>query len=182
MPSPLDELRQQISGSYLQQVSRQVGADEAQTRRALDAALPTILDGLAKNARDPKARAALEQALDKDHDGSVLDDLGDYFNNPKSDEGAAIMKHVFGERRGQIESRLGGKLGLSTGSTAQLLAVLAPLLMGILGKAKRGGGGGGASAGGTDWTQILRGGLGGLGGKAGCLAAVLPLLGRLLKR
>ena len=80
---------------------------------------------------------ALAGALDRDHDGSVLDDLGGFLSKPDTRSGDGILRHTLGEQRGAVEQELGRRSGVDAGSIAKLLPILAPVVMGALGKAKR---------------------------------------------
>ena len=68
-------LMQQLSGDSLSRIGRQIGADEATTQSAIAAALPVLVSALARNASRPGGAEALDRALERDHDGSILDDL-----------------------------------------------------------------------------------------------------------
>lgn len=75
--SLLDLLSSQLGGVQVQQISNQIGADPAATQKAMAVALPMLLGGLAKQANDSPAQAqSLANALERDHDGSLLDNLG----------------------------------------------------------------------------------------------------------
>ena len=97
-----------------------------------------IVAALARNASDPAGADALNGALERDHDGSLLEDLGGFLGGGASSSiGGAILGHVFGGQRGSVESSLGRSTGLDGASIAKLLAMLAPIVMAALAK-KRG--------------------------------------------
>lgn len=54
-----------------------------------------------------------------------------------ADAGAGILKHVFGGRESSVENSLAGLSGIDAGSAKQIMAMLAPLVMGMLGKNQR---------------------------------------------
>lgn len=135
--SILDMLGQQLSGEAMRQISKQLGTDEGTASKAVAGALPMIVSALAKNASKPEGADALRRALEKDHDGSILDNLGGLIGGSQNSMGEGILRHVLGGQRGQVESGLGKATGLSSGSTGQLLAMLAPMVMGALGKQQR---------------------------------------------
>ena len=140
MASLLEALTQHVTGSALQHVSRQLGTDEATTSGAIGAALPMILAALAKNASRADGADALNRALQKDHDGSVLNDVGGAVNGYASGPGAAILKHVFGGKQDAVAAGVGQAAGLDASKAGALLTMLAPVVMGALGKARRSGG------------------------------------------
>jgi hypothetical protein len=140
--SVLDDLRSRLSGDTVDDISRRIGADPGQTKQAIDAALPMLLAALGKEAADPERGEGLKQAIRQDHDGSVIDNLGEYLSGQMSGRatnGEGIIDHVLGERREPAVQALSGKSGLDFGTIASLLPLLAPIVMGMLGKKERGG-------------------------------------------
>jgi len=138
MSSILDMLNQQLGGDAVQQISRQLGVDEQTASNAVSAALPMLLGGLARNAASPQGADALASALSRDHDGSILDNLSGFLGTGAGSEiGASILGHIFGGRDNAMANVLGQATGLNMRSAASLLAMLAPLVMGALGKVQR---------------------------------------------
>ena len=161
MAALIEQLEQTL-GRQADQIGARIGADPAQAQSAIAAALPAILAGLQRQAAPG---TGLEQAVAKDHDGSILDDLPGYLQgtsnlSPRTTNGQGILNHVLGDRQQEVQHALSAQTGLSMGSIAQLLPLLAPIVMGMLGKQARSGDQG---AGGIDLGSIL-GSLGGLGG------------------
>ena len=113
------------------------GADETTTKNALGAALPAILGAMASNASKPGGADSLMGALQKDHDGSILDNLGGFLGSPNTDDGDGILGHVFGNNRPQVEQNIAQKSGLDLGTIMKFLPVIAPIIMGFLGKMTR---------------------------------------------
>ncbi|MCG6924038.1 MAG: DUF937 domain-containing protein, partial [Acidobacteria bacterium] len=69
--SLLEALGPLLEGGTTQQVSRQLGIDEAQAGTAIQAAVPLILGALQRQTSNPGGLDSLAGALDRDHDGSV---------------------------------------------------------------------------------------------------------------
>ena len=113
------------------------GADQDKTMGALGAALPAILGALAQNTSSQSGADSLFGALQEKHDGSILDNLGGFFDQPDTDDGDGILGHVFGNNRPQVEQNIAQKSGFDLGSIVKLLPVLAPIVMGFLGKMTR---------------------------------------------
>lgn len=141
MSGILDGLLGQLGGPALAQVSKQLGADDATTKNAINAALPVLMGALAKNASNPDGAAALATALQKKHDGSILDNLqGALGNAAIGAAGAGILKHVLGGKQSVAAEGVAKASGLDPAKAGALLTMLAPVLMGALGKAQRSGG------------------------------------------
>jgi len=130
-----DMLLSQLDGSAFSALSQTLGADGDATKKATAMALPMLMSALAKNAGSADGAAALDRALEKDHDGSVLEDLAQGLT--RGSEGAGILKHVLGGRQSQVASGIAAASGLDSNQSGNLLASLAPLVMGALGKQKR---------------------------------------------
>jgi hypothetical protein len=130
-------LMDKLSGGAVSQISRQIGTDEQTTNSAVNAAIPVLISAMAGNAAQRGGAESLNNALQQ-HDGSVLDDVSGYFNaGGNTDDGAGILGHVFGNRQNAVQDALSQKTGLDTGSIARILMMVAPLVMGALGKAQR---------------------------------------------
>ena len=135
--SLIDLLGEQVVSGNLSQIASQLGTDEETARRAVPAALGTLMGGLAKNTSRSSGAEALFGALQRDHDGGILSDLGGALLGAQAGPGEGILRHVFGEQRSTVEAGLGNALGMDSAKMGQLLAMLAPLVLGALGKAQR---------------------------------------------
>ncbi len=147
MTTMLDALSSRLKGENLSQISRQLGADEAMTSKAISMALPVLLGGLAREAETPQGAQSLDRALAEDHDGSLLDNVSALFGagtigaadvaTPRALNGAGILEHVLGPKREPVQQGIGQATGLNTQQVGRLLMMLAPLVMAYLGRRKR---------------------------------------------
>lgn len=137
MSSLFEALSQQLGGGTTQQISRELGADEQATSQAISTALPVLFGALARNAAKPQGAEALAAALSKDHDGGILDNIKGFLGNAQTGAGDAILRHTLGGKRQAVETQLGQQTSLSAGTISKLLPMLAPLVMGALGRAQR---------------------------------------------
>ena len=173
MSSLFDQLSQHVSADTINQIAGQIGATPGQTKTAVSAAMPMLLGALARNSATPQGAAGILGALERDHDGSLLDSLGGLLGGASGgggglgdiggmlggmlgggaptagasggggmmDMGGAILGHVFGGKQGNVASTLGKSTGLQSGQILQLLAMLAPIVMAVLGKQNKQSGG-----------------------------------------
>lgn len=144
MNSMADLMEELLQGGTLDKISSRIGASPAQTQQAIRQALPMLLGGLEREAADPDGARGLQRALAEDQHASVLDDLDAYLSGQRQDratDGAGILRHILGDRQETAAQALGERAGLSGGNILQLLATLAPIVMGMLGKQSSGGGG-----------------------------------------
>ncbi len=137
-------IQSQVSEGLIDQLAGQLGgADRGQTAAATTGILSTLLGAMARNASTPDGAAALNNALERDHDGSILDDVMGMVtgqNNAPSartTNGTGILGHILGNRQGGAVDMISKMSGLNSGQTGDLMAMLAPVVMGMLGKTKR---------------------------------------------
>lgn len=130
-------ITQQLAGSASRQIALRLGVSEGTANRAVQIAVPLILSALARNAAKPEGAEALHQAVATDHDGSILDNLMGYLGNPEAANGAGILGHVLGPQRGTVEGNLAQATGLDQGSAGSLMEIVAPLVMGAVGRTQQ---------------------------------------------
>lgn len=128
---------QQLGGSASRTIAQRFGISESTANTAIQMAVPLILTALARNASQPQEAQNLHQAVATDHDGSILDNVMGYLQNPQSANGAGILGHVFGGQQPAIENNLAQATGMDQSSASGLLETLAPLVMGSLGKTQQ---------------------------------------------
>jgi hypothetical protein len=125
------------NGDSAAALSRRLGTDESQTKSALEVAVPLLIGALGKNAEAQTGAEKLDGALRRDHDGSVLQHVGDYLSDGGNrSEGEAILKHVLGGKIGKAEKGVAQTTGMEQSQAGALLEILAPLVLGALGKAQ----------------------------------------------
>ncbi|MCA9752078.1 MAG: DUF937 domain-containing protein [Gemmatimonadetes bacterium] len=138
MASILETLMQQVTGGgALEQISANLGTDRQTAGTAVAAALPALLGALSKNAATPQGAQSLNAALQRDHDGSLLNNLAGFLGSGQTAPGQGILNHVLGARQPVVEKGIGQSTGLDPAATGKLLAMLAPVVMGALGQAQR---------------------------------------------
>ncbi|MEO0469664.1 MAG: DUF937 domain-containing protein [Bacteroidota bacterium] len=133
----LDQLASQFTGDALSQLSNQLGTDESTTSSAIGAALPMLVSALAKNASSDEGAASLSNALQKDHDGGILDNLGGFLGSADNGAGPAILGHILGNKQSGAQAGISQISGMDAGKAGSLLENLAPVVMGMLGKQQR---------------------------------------------
>ncbi|QMU97134.1 DUF937 domain-containing protein [Microbacterium esteraromaticum] len=157
----LDEILKQVP---IDDIAERFGVSPDVARQAVQEGGATLLGGLAKNAETDEGSAAIEKALNR-HGGfsgaSKVDDVDQA-------DGEKIVKHVFGDRQGEVTETLNKSEKTAGGiDFGKLLPILAPIIMGIIAnmnKGKSGGAGGGL---GDILGGLLGGGQGSSSGSAG---------------
>ena len=133
----LEALLRLLQGQDLGNLASQVGGNEGEVKNGVMAALPAMLAALGKNAGTEKGAEELNNALEKKHDGSILDTLSGYLSNPDLKDGAGILNHLFGNQTSNVANAVSQSSGLDTNGSMKMLQMLAPILMGMLGQQKK---------------------------------------------
>lgn len=164
MASMIDDILSQIS---VDELAAQLGTDPDTAVAAARQALPALLGGL-NGAVQSGGGDALGAALQRDHDGSLLD-ADDVLGAVDVNDGQKILGHVFGGQEPDVVQALGARSGADASVFGKLLPLLAPLVMAWLSKRALGGGAAPAEAGssGGGLGDLLGGVLGGGGGGLG---------------
>lgn len=133
--SLIDLLTGNTGNQVADQAESKFGISRNQIIALLAVAAPLIISYLRKKSQDTKEAEALNNALDKDHDGSILDDVSQA--DARQDEGNSILSHVFGNDKQNVENQLSQNTGISIDKIGPILAMLAPVIMGYIGKEKQ---------------------------------------------
>lgn len=142
MSNLLELLGGSLDQHALGSLGKQIGASPNETGRAIEAALPLVLGALHRNVSSAQGAEALAGAIVRDHDGSVLDDLAGFFGKAATSSDVRSLDHIFGARRATVENAVSRASGLDGTQVVQLLAQLAPLVLGALARARAGSAGG----------------------------------------
>jgi hypothetical protein len=120
------------------QLSLRLGTDEAATGKAIAAALPALVAGVSRTAARGDGAASLTSMLDRNGDGSILDDMiGALAGQAAAPRGGDVLGDVLGPGRTQVESQIGRSTGLDAAAVARILAALAPLVLGAVARAQQ---------------------------------------------
>lgn len=163
----------------IDQIASKLGVDPAVAKQAIEEGGATILGGLQKNAETPEGSAAIAKALSKH--ATDADDVD--IDAVDTEDGKKILGKIFGENEQAVAQKLTSEPKTAGIDFAQLLPMLAPIVMGLLAKKQTAepaaaepaasgggigdliggllGGGGSSSGGGLDIGGLLGGLLGG---------------------
>ena len=195
MSGLVDNVLSNLGPDQIGAIASRLGVDPAQAQSAIAHAVPLIVGGMAQNASTPAGANALNDALGA-HGGDLSGILGSVLGGGAgSGIGGAILGHVFGGNQGAVNQGLGQATGLGQNNAGQLMAILAPMVMGALANHAQGqnvgaGGLGGLLAREVEQVQQQGGSAGGLlnavlsnsGGLSGLLQSAGGLLGAFAKR
>lgn len=116
MPSLLDVLVGQLDSNTLARLGERIGAAPAQTRQAVETALPLLLDALQKNLGAGG--------------GALRDDLAALLAQGQGALDSPLLDRLLGDGRAVVEAGVAKASGLGGAAISQLLAALTPLVLG----------------------------------------------------
>lgn len=133
--SLIDLLTGNTGNQVAEQAENKFGISKNQVIALLAFAAPLIISYLRNKSQDAKEAEALNNALDKDHNGSILNDASQI--EARQAEGGSILDHIFGGQKSTVENQLSQNTGISIDKIGPILAMLAPVVMGYIGQQKQ---------------------------------------------
>lgn len=137
----IDLLKHQLTDDdTMGRLSGFLGENKAGVTTAVGGALSALLLGLMRKSTEPGGSEQLLHALkDGNHDGSILNDLGGLLaggpaTTGLASSGKAILDSLFGGKATGVADLVASAGGIAKTAGFSLLAILAPIVMGALGK------------------------------------------------
>lgn len=136
MSGLLDGLMQELGSDGVNAIASKLGVNPSQAQSALQGALPMILGGLANNTSTDAGANALHNALQQHAaGGNALQQLQNSVGSPAAEaDGNAILGHIFGNNQGAVAQGVSHVSGIDASKIGPLLSMLAPLVLGYLGR------------------------------------------------
>lgn len=132
----LDMIGQQLNGSNLQTISKQLGLDASTTQEAIAHSLPSLLSGMSQHASSsPQAAQDLHNAI------SQVANNANQTTNPSQAQPvqatlpSGLMQKITSNQA--TIDQIAANSGLPASQIQQLLPMLAPMVMGAMGQAKQ---------------------------------------------
>jgi len=128
------------SGNMLGRISSLLGVNQEQAGKAVNAAVPSLLAGLIGSASKPDGAARLSGLLSK-QDPGLLDNLPNLLSQGASAGAGAsnpLSSLLGGGGLGEMAGALSKFSGVGEGGAGKLLGMLAPVVLGVVGKQAKG--------------------------------------------
>lgn len=136
----LEFVKNQFSPALMSKIGGLVGEKSADTQKAIDVLLPSVLGGLANKATTlTGADNLLDMINEGGHDGRIFDTLTTLLGGGIATQGVLrigndVVNTLFGDKLSGIVNWVSTHSGVKTGSASSLMNLTAPLLMGAIGK------------------------------------------------
>lgn len=126
-----------IGSKAISAISNFLNIDESKAKWLVAAAVPLMIAALNYNSKKGQEQeAGINKALDQ-HSGGIFEQLGGLLGQGPSDDDNKIVNHMFGTNTEMVTNNLSAKTGISADKIGGVLAILAPIVMGYLGKQKQ---------------------------------------------
>lgn len=137
----IDMIQQHLGQNEIQQISNQLGVDPGIAQKAVSAALPMMLGGLAGHAQQPGGAEAIKQAAAA-HE-SAPENVSQLLQaGPPADASGGLgglLGRVLGQHTDTVQQGVQQASGLDSEKTRKLLMMLAPIVLGVLARKQFGG-------------------------------------------
>src|SRR5262245_12679636 len=129
-----------LTPDIVQKAASFVGESESATQKSLNGIVPTLIAALANQASTPGGAEKLSRMIEAGkYDGSTLNNLGSVFAGGETTQksitqGKDILSSLFGNKTEGVVDQITRWAGVRSGSASSLLALVAPLIMNLLGR------------------------------------------------
>ena len=137
----LNSIGSLLSGGGLNAISRRTKVAKEDVAKVLSAGIPALVGGMRRNAGAEAGAASLSKAL-ADHSSADVSNPADFLKNADLKDGKKILGHVLGDDQKGLVDELSRAAGVTKGKTGTILALVAPLLLSLLGSQNSGSSGG----------------------------------------
>ena len=159
----LQSVKDLFNNDVITRLSSYVGENEATTQKAVDASLPLLGMGIFNKVKE-SGGADFLMNLVKGNSGGFLQSLSGMFDDNSSliGKGEGMLEGLFGNKINNISNAVSQYAGTSGSTATTILSVMAPVIMGVLGRH-------------TDESNLTVGGLSNLlGNQSSTLAGFIP--------
>lgn len=136
----LNLLKDQFSDDLISKASGFLGENADKTKSGLMAAIPSLLGGFINKTSEASGASSIFNILSSgNHDGGILNNLGNVFSGGNASSGIMssgnnILSSLFGGKLDGIANIISTVSGMNKNSSTSMLGLLAPIVMGMIGK------------------------------------------------
>jgi hypothetical protein len=131
-----DGVDRRLTPQMIRQISAFLDERPSSTRKAIAVALPALVAGLTERASSARGAETLLNVIHRVGLGLDLDELsrggGSYDDLNRA--GRTVLATIFGGRSSIVAARIAAESGLRQSSAADLLEMLAPVMLAVVGR------------------------------------------------
>lgn len=135
----------QLKNGGITEIAEKLGVSPLQAEKAAHGALPSLMTALANKSKSANATDndhGFLSLLDKNKDGSVMDDIMALVAKGGANSGdvTSLVSSILGGKSDKVVNELSKSSGINPAQAGGLLSMIAPLIMQTLSKSKTEGG------------------------------------------
>jgi outer membrane protein OmpA-like peptidoglycan-associated protein len=135
----MEAVKGYLTPDAVRSASSLVGESESSTRQTFNGAVPSILSGLGNMVSTRDGATGLASLIRDGSFGSVVDNVGSLFSGGSATSsilsvGPHLLGKIFGGNSSQVTDLVARTGGVSNSSATSLMSLIAPLILGVLGK------------------------------------------------
>ena len=130
-------LSSSIGQNLISGAASQLGIEQSKAQSIISIGLPVLMSAIQKNASNPATASGLQNALESKHDGSILENLSGFLGQGDFSDGSKIIGHLLGGNSQNVVNAIGQQSGTDSSQVGNVLSMLAPVVMGMMGKQKQ---------------------------------------------
>ena len=135
----MDTIGALLSGGGVKAISKRTKLPASDVAKVMSYGIPTLLGGMNRNVATAEGEQSLASAL-RDHSADDVSNVGAFLKGSDLKDGKKIIAHVLAGDQDDVVEQISRASGVSTGKTISILALLAPLLLSLLGGQQNQGG------------------------------------------
>ena len=135
----MDTIGALLSGGGVKAISKRTKLPASDVAKVMSYGIPTLLGGMNRNVATAEGEQSLASAL-RDHSADDVSNVGAFLKGSDLKDGKKIIAHVLAGDQDDVVEQISRASGVSTGKTSSILALLAPLLLSLLGGQQNQGG------------------------------------------
>jgi len=130
----------ELAGDKSEKIAAYLGESGSRVAGSISPAAASVMAGLMSKASSLDGASEIFNRMNAGgYGGDFLKRFGSTLAGSSSTDelvrtGSSLLSFLFGSRQGKLEHVVSGATGLAKGSATSLLSILAPLVMGVLGK------------------------------------------------
>lgn len=140
MAFDLNSIGSLVSEGGVSAISKRTKLAKQDVAKVLSAGIPALVGGMRRNAGAAEGAESLARAL-ADHSAADTSKPAAFLKNADLKDGKKILGHVLGSDQDALVEQISRASGVTKGKTTTILALVAPLLLSLLGSQSSGSGG-----------------------------------------
>ena len=128
-----------LSGGGVKAISKRTKVPAGDVAKVMSYGIPILVGGMNRNVATAEGEQSLSAAL-RDHSGDDVSNVGKFLKGSDLKDGKKIIAHVLAGDQEDVVDQISRASGVTKGKTTSILALIAPLLLSLLGGQQNQGG------------------------------------------